>query len=327
MRQIPVWLLLLALSACAANVVRLEHASAVSTQATATVNAANAYLADVRARRREANIALVASDPHCGWGDFVTTDTEWAPPRGFCDVKGVPAGRQVRVSLKPISEEALKGLTVAIAGIATYQAALADVLDDKPDDAKAGITDAIDKLSTASSDINRIAGEKLIDLGPLTGDPAKAVIELVGTLAALEQTNMKVESVRHVVAGVAPGPLYGDLKTGLTKLADLQDANSTARQRFALEEGYAQEVGKLSFADRRDWIRQIAAAADEDASVRKARLAVLTGVVDKLATSDGSLRNALAGKFTPEERRRIARENRTQILGLLSKVAALFPAI
>jgi len=162
--------LFLGLSACAADIVRLEHAGAVSTQATATVNAARAYLFDVQARRREANIALVASDPGCSWGSSVTTDTAWLPPRSFCDVRGIPENRRVKISLRPVSEEALKGIAVTIAGIAAYQGALADVLDEEPVDAKGGLTDAIDKLTTASADINRIAGEKLLDLGPLTSN-------------------------------------------------------------------------------------------------------------------------------------------------------------
>lgn len=327
MRGMLALIALMGLSACAADIVRLEHADAVSSQATATVKAANSYVADIQTRRREANIAMVASDPSCSWGDYVTTDTDWTPPLGFCEVTGVPAARLLRISLRPISEEALKSLTVAVAGIATYQAALADILGQNKVDAKAGITDAIEKLTTASADISRIAGTKLVDLGPLTGNSAKAVIDLISTLVALQQTNLRVDEVRTVVAGFGQTMIYSDLKTGLSNLTRLQATNSTARQRFALESAYARDLSKLDFSARRERVREIAAAADEDLSLRNTRLEAMSKVVDELTKTDKSLHDALAGKFSAEERRRIARDNRTQILKLLSDVAALYPAI
>jgi hypothetical protein len=318
---------LLALTACAADQVRLEHAGKVSDQAKAVAKAADLYVADVQARRREANIAFVALDPNCGWGPVVTVDIKWNGRRGLCDLRGVPKERRVPFSLRPVSAEALKAVTGAVAGVVAYQAALADVLDDKPVDAKKTLDDAISTLATASSDINRIAGQNLLDLSPLTGATAKAVTDLIGTLVEMQQTNLKVRRVRAVVLKTDSAALYVDLKSGIGRVSRLQDQNSSDTLFFGLDTAYRREGGRLSFDQRRERLRQIAAAYDDKTGLRDKRKEVLTEVVDELAKADISLRKALNGEFSREDQRRIARMNRAQAFGLLSKIAALFPAV
>lgn len=318
---------LLVLTACAADTVRLERAGTVSTQARAVTIGVNAYVADVQARRREANVALVASDASCDWGDAITVDTQWNGRRGLCDVTGLPAARRATISLRPVSAESLRPIAMSVAGVATFQAALAEILDTKPVDARAEINGAIETLSTAASDINRIAGEKLVNLGPLTSDRGTAVAELVGTLVELQQTNLKVRRVAAIVDRVDTARLYDDLRVAVTGLRRLQDGNSADGIRDALDRVYARDAGRLDFTQRRDLVRQIAAARDEAGDAGDARLDALTDAIDQLASSDVQLRRALAGEFTPEVRRSIARENRKQAFGLLTKIAALFPAI
>jgi formate dehydrogenase maturation protein FdhE len=327
MRYIFAGLSCVALTACAADVVRLEYAGQVSTQAGALVVAARTYTKDVEARRRDANIALVASDPSCNWGDTLIIDDQWRPPAGLCDLKHVPKTRWTTLDLRTVSPKALETITTAIAGVASYQQALAAVLDDKPPDAKEAIDGAIETLTTATTDINRIAGEKLFDLGPLTSDRAKAVVGLVSTLIALQQTNLKVKRVRAVVADQDSEPLLAALEQSVGRLAGLQDANSAARAQFALNTAYLSERSKASFAERREWIRKLADASDEGDAVRKVRIAALMNAIAKLRSTDETLRKALAGQFSKADRQRIARENRTQIAGILSQVAALFPAL
>lgn len=317
----------LTLSACAANTVRIEQAGTVSTQAKQTTVAVNAYVADVQSRRREANVALVASDPSCGWGDQITVDTQWDARRGLCDVAGLPQPRRATISLRPISAEALRPVVTSVAGVATFQAALAQVLDEKPVDAKAEIDGAIETLSTAASDINRIAGEPLIDLKTLTGETAKGVSALIGALVEMQQTELKVRKVRAIVDRTDTSGLYSNLETAVTDLSRLQAGNSAARLRDALDLVYARDAERLDFAQRRELVRQIALARDEANDDGAARAAVLVDAIGKLKASDLELRRALAGEFTPEKRRQIARANRKQAFALLSKIAAVFPAL
>ena len=67
---------------------------------------------------------------------------------------------------------------MSAAGVATFQAALAELFDAKPVDARTKINGAVEALSAAVSDINRISREKLINIGPLTGEKGKAVFDL-----------------------------------------------------------------------------------------------------------------------------------------------------
>jgi len=319
--------ILLALAGCAADTIRLEHANSVSTQAKATVGAAKLYVSEVQVRRREAGIALVASDPSCLWGPSITIDRKWDGKRGLCDLSRVPQARQVSLNLQPVSPEALKALTTSISGIAAYQGALADILEEKPEEAKDNIATAIETLGTAAGDINRIAGSKVVDLGSLTNGRADAVVKLIGTLVAMQQTALKVREVRGVVAANDSAALITELRTSADKINTLQDGNSAVNLLMGLTTAYGRDRHTLAFNDRVARVRDIALATDNVTSGNRARIAALKSALDELAKTDTALRNALAGKFTAEERRRIARENRQAVFAILSQVAAIFPPL
>ena len=317
----------LLLTGCAANQLRLERASSFSTQAKTTVAAARAFVSDVQARRREAAVALVASDPSCLWGPSIVVDRDWNGRRGLCDLRDVPKSSQQPLLLQPASPEALKAITTAIGGLAAYQEALADILDEKPEDAKDAITTAIDTLTTAAGDINRIAGDKLLDLGPLSSDRAKAVVNLIGTLVAMQQTDLKVRTVRALVERTDSAALASALDASAAQLSTLQDGNSATYRLLGLTVAYGDERARLRYSERVAQVREIAGATDDLVSGNRQRLQALRAVLTELGKTDTNLRNALAGRFTQAERRQIALDNRKQLFAILSQVAALFPPI
>ena len=317
----------LLLGGCAANQLRLERASSFSTQARTTVAAARAFTTGVQTRRREAAVALVASDASCLWGPVIIVDRDWDGRSGLCDLRSVPQDRRQSLVLLPASPEALKAVTTAIGGIAAYQEALTDILDAKPDDAKEAISTAIDTLTTATSDLNRIAGEKLIDISFLSSDTAKAGVKLIGTLIDLQQTDLKVGRVRGLVDRTDGAALIASLDGSLGRLSTLQDGNSATYRLLGLTVAYSDARKGMEYSERVKRVGEIAAATEDVVSGNGARLKVLRGVLADLADTDQKLRTALAGRFTPEERRQIARENRKQILAILSQVAGLFPTL
>lgn len=320
-------LCLLPLPGCAADTIRLERAGAVSTQAKATASAAQAYVANVRDKRREGAVALVASDPGCLWGPSIVVDRERTGDAALCDVSRVPPDRRLTIDLTLGSPEAIRAITTAIAGLAAYQAALADVLEDDPDEAREDVGTAIETLSTAAGDFNRIAGSKAIDLGPLTGGRSDAVVKLVGTLVMLQQTSLKVGEVRRIATRIDAAELIDALDAGARRLGSLQDGNSAVMRLTALTDAYGVDAPKLSFADRVVRVREIASASDDVSTGAASRVAVLGTVLEAMRDADSALRNALAGRFSAAERRRIARENRTQVFSMLSQVAAIFPPL
>ncbi|MEP9403637.1 hypothetical protein [Sphingomonas sp. VNH70] len=317
----------LMLSACAANELRIERANSLSAQAKVTVAAGRTYITDLQARRREAALALIASDPSCLWVPTLTVDAEWDGSRGLCDLTGVPATRQETINLQPISPEGLKAMTTAIAGIAAYQGSLADILEEEPENARESIGTAIETLATAAGDINRIAGDNVLDLGPLTSDRAAAVVALIGTLDAMRQTELKVRDVRALVARTDSTALIDVLDESATRLNRIQDGNAVVLRLQGLNRAYSDERSRLNFSERVERLRELAAANDDFVSGRRLRLETFRGVLIELRRSDAALRDALAGRFTAEERRRIARENRRQLFSILSQVAAIFPPL
>lgn len=317
----------LALSACAADLVRIEQANSLSTQAKTIVAAARAYVTDVQTRRRDAAVALIASDPSCLWSSALVVDSQWDGSQGLCDLTGVPKSRQITLYLQPASDQGLKAVTTAVAGIAAYQGALAAVLDDKPADAKETITTAIDTLTTATGDINRIAGDKIFDLGPLSSDRAKAVVALIGTLDTMLQTNLKVKAVGKIVDKTDSTALFDALDAAAHRLNQLQDGNAVTMRLAALNRAYSHDRTTLSFSDRVTRLRDLAAADDERISGLRGRYETFHDLIEQLRKSDKELRDGLAGNFSPEKRREIASANRKQIFSILSQIAAIFPPI
>jgi hypothetical protein len=329
MRNPGVCALLLLLSSCAANEVRLEYAGTVASQAKQVTDATNKYVEGVQARRREASITLLANNPQCQWGEVIKIDRQWQGG-DICNLVGVPVDRQQEIRIGPLSDEALKGLTAAVVGVAAYRGALAEVLDEKPFDAKTSIDEAISMLTTASADLNRIAGStigsKTLNFDVLKGDQVASIVTLIDALIDLQQTDLKVQKVRAVTVKIDGQKLFDDLAADVTSVGGLHDASSALRLRDNLKTAYERAAPGLTFDERRERLRQIAAADDEVSFLTKKRVQALTDAVIALKGTDLEFRRALAGEFTEEKRREIARRNRKMVLSILSKLAAVFPA-
>ncbi|KWV95075.1 hypothetical protein [Erythrobacter sp. AP23] len=317
----------LLLSGCAASNLQLERAGAASTVTRSTVALARNYTNELQLRRREAAVALVASDPLCMWGGTITVDRQWDGSRSLCDLQGVPEARQIEVSLEPIAEDRLATLTTIVAGLAAYQAALADILEEKPDEARLTLATATSTLAVAATDINRITGGAAIDLGPLTGERQDAVLTLVQTLSDMYETKMKVRKVRALVDRANTAMLIEDLETAIGRLESLQGGNADTQLLLALSLAYASEAQRAPFAERRALIREIAAANDLVSGANTEAAQELAKVLAELAKVDQAMRRALAGDFSEAERARIARENRRAVFSILSQIAAIFPPL
>jgi hypothetical protein len=72
--RVPIAVALL-LTGCAADQLRLDRTGGFANQAKTTVSAARAFITGMQARRREAAVALVASDPSCRWGPVIVIDS------------------------------------------------------------------------------------------------------------------------------------------------------------------------------------------------------------------------------------------------------------
>ena len=239
----------------------------------------------------------------------------------------MPEARQIEVSLEPIAEDRLATLTTIVAGLAAYQAALADILEEKPDEARLTLATATSTLAVAATDINRIAGGVAIDLGPLTGERQDAVLTLVQTLSDMYETKMKVRKVRALVDRANTAMLIEDLETAIGRLESLQGGNADTQLLLALSLAYASEAQRAPFAERRALLREIAAANDLVSGANTEAAQELAKVLAELAKVDQAMRRALAGDFSEAERARIARENRRAVFSILSQIAAIFPPL
>lgn len=326
----PKFLLLgcFALSSCAQNTVRLESASSVSQMAATVAKDARSYFGGLGERRREANVALVASHPSCRWGNnlLLLIPNDFSRHRVRCanGSYDIPRGfRGVPMSLRGIPEETLSLAVTQLAVVTAYERALLSALEAKP-------SQLFDDLAFAAAAAGSIPGDLAkfgLPKNIIGTEQAKAAQDLVALIDQLREEAEKVEAVREVVkreGGKVPIALDA-LSHQLVRLGRLYDAQSGVIEEAALTSAYEAEASRLSFDERRRFVAAIATArgAREEAN---ARIKPLQTAISELKAADVHLRDALAGEFNPKDERRIRELNRKRLLSVVSLIAGLLPA-
>ena len=336
MRQLIGLLVPLTLSACTADLERKSATRAFDAQAEVVAARGATYISEVQTRRRNANVALVASDPSCRWGPTVWVRDNWSAPKiggapsSLCGEMGAVGFHEVRLT----SVDATP-LAPQLSALVLYQKALADVVSKSPADAQSSLTEAIRTLTAVSGDFSRDRTYKRLYLarGRQTSLMRPPICSMF--LIQMRSTHLQVAEVKEI-AGRFDAPAYfANLRWSVARLGNLYDENSVARITAALDRVVAlealrktgeQDEPAVFYNARRDLIEGVAIAQDMRQSP-SARVKPLTDAIDALEKLDSSLRENLAGHFSATQRKEISRKNRAQVVDILGKVAAIFPAL
>lgn len=331
-RLVAAALILLPLGGCALNAVRVESAKDFASASSAAMVQTRAYLNSVAARQREANAALVASDPSCIPRASIRIRRPNNGNQSLCIKPGEQAtdANSFAYSLRPLSVAQLKPRLLLIAAIADYSTAMAKVAEAKsPDieDELNGIAEKIDELK-AFGDF--LTGTDLPAVSDLLKDKrAAAIIGVVQFLSELSHEADQVGKIRELVAK------KGDtVDTALASLAEQidvwkgTDQNSADTQMLALLDQYV-EARERWDPDRRVSavlaIMNARGTSDDRADAAKAVKASVT----ELQEAHAELRKLLVPnpKLTPEQQaqmRKIARERIWRALNLIVGAASAF---
>ena len=325
-------LLLLLVSGCGADSVRLQSARAVDTQSQQVAANGAAYLASLQDRRRSADVAFVATDLSCHWGAALYVKVPRYTPgesdaRPLCRPNAAVDYYRLDLNATPVGP-----LPAQLAALAVYEKALADVVGGKPEEAKLALASALSTLVTANGDLSRIAGTTLIPTPQ--ADQLKASADLLTLLHQMLLTHAASSEVAKLVAGFDSKRFLDAMDAAIDRLARLYDKNSSRRIRAALTGLEADHAAGrwrdtdpiLLYAARRDLIEALAVTEDPRLSPAK-RAAGLKEAVAGLRKADAALREALSTAPSPAVRKQIAEANAAQALDLLAKIAALFPAV
>ncbi len=331
----------IAVAGCGYNAIKLDRAGVVSQAGTNAIGSSKLFLKRVRDARDEANIALVASDESCAWGETIILagDGRRKNPKinvPFCLPKGTKADgnlEDVELSLAPISDSAIKPTLNAIDALAAYIDAVNEILEQEKPDVSGKLADAYEKALIAQSDISAIVGSSLKIIPKLTSDQTSAVTGLLKLIEDLRDEQRKVSDLRRLVnkqnveVEKTVKLLRSSIKTwGESSLAGDLQLNDSAYASISRTLAATPPVYK-GFDVRRDVLIRIVQ------SKRNAKAGlVLTATVDKTLDELSKAQNALFSSFTSnpqwtkEERQKAAKLNRQRVLAALHSLAAVVTA-
>ncbi len=318
------------LGGCAGNVIRLEAAGAVQRDSRAAVDAAARYFDAIEQRRRAAAAALVASDVGClplsplRIQVPVAPDARAAP---LCLADGTPAAGHAAfaIDLADSPRAVLAPRIALLAAVADYADALATILDAPKADVAAELAGFADQAGRLARFGNFVAGTDIPDIdAAAASEQGQSLIALIAFADALAREARDTKAVRALVA--TRGAAVDRALSALAVQVDVwgRGAARTADDLYgnALFRSYLRGRADLSVAQREELAARVfaARAASRDGPARAAEVGA---AITLAATAQRGLRDALAGRFTPEQRRAAARLNLDRITRALGLVAAL----
>lgn len=322
-----------ALGGCAGNALRVEGAAAVGRAAGVFTETASAALDDAKARRIEANAALVASDASCEPTATINVYVGDASAGGtpLCADGSTPLAGYVlrKVDLRPWGEESLKPTLLLIGAIGDYGAALGKVADRPNADIGKELAALAAKANEAGALANGLLGLDIPDAEKLLASKqAATAIALVQFANNLAEEQAKVRDIRRLVdeRGDTVMALLPELRGQLKQWTLIHAQGDAEIIENSLRRAYRQERGNWDYSKRFAFVTAFGKARS-DADAYPQRLRALEKGLDAFAFAETDLRRLLRGEFTQKERKRIAALNQQRLVeafGLMARAISAF---
>lgn len=327
---LPLMFAPLILSGCATNAIRLEAASAVQGRSREAVAATASYFDAIEQRRREAAAALVASDASCLPATPLRIQvpiTPSAPAAPLClsSETPTPGYTAFEIDIGSSPRTVLEPRIALIAAISDYADALAAILDAPKTDVSAEITAFADQADRLARFTNFVAGTDLPNVNAaVASEQGQSLVALISFAHELAREARQTREVRALVVerGAVVDRALASLSAQVMTWGRGAARNADDLYGNALFRTYIRNRASLS-ADQREQLAGRVFAAREAAKDGPARAAQVADAIDLAAKAQASLRDALAGRLTPAQRRAAARLNIDRITRALGLIASL----
>ena len=321
----------LLLAGCATNAIRLETAGTVQTRSREAVTAASTYFDAIEQRRRAAAAALVASDPSCLPAtplriQVPIASTAGAAPLCPADEAPAPGYTTFEVDIGSSPRTVLEPRIALLAAISDYADALASILEAPKTDVSAEITAFADQADRLARFSNFVAGTALPNVNAaIANEQGQSLVALIAFASDLAREARQTRDVRALVIerGAVVDRAIASLFVQVSTWGRGAARNADDLYGNALFRTYIRNRANLS-ADQREQLATRVFAAREGAKQGPARAAQVAEAIDLAAKAQTALRDALAGRLTPQQRRAAARLNIdriTRALGLIASMA------
>lgn len=328
---------------CALNAVRVETAKDFATASDETVTKTKAYFTQVVERRREANAALMASDPSClptrspKSGRYVIRVRILSPsasssgriPLCLRPKETATDENSFELPLNSLGPDVMEPRLILLAAVADYGAALAKIGGRGNPDISKELTGIAEKLDDVGKLLD-LAGANAPSAGDAIGSAkGKALIGLLQFAAELAHEQDQVDAIRKLDAE------QGD-KVDEGLLAIQEEIENFA----TIDHASFNQIGNAQFQDYRrrsatwDYQRRNAAAlliirGEDDPAAADASAEKIKGAVVELRSAHRMLHDLLQPnpQLSAEMRRKldaITRERLWRALNLIAAAASAF---
>ncbi|WP_156679977.1 hypothetical protein [Sphingomonas profundi] len=328
-------MLALAITGCAENAVRLDHAHAVSEKADLTSRQLRDYYADVEARRRETAAIVVASEPSCPPAARLRVQmprqeaAAGTPLAPFCyGREGPRLGYDTYLlDLGPTPQTAREARAALVTAVVDYGVALAKIVADPNADVEGELARFAERADRVGSFVGLVAGKDVPSLGDaIDSGKGKAIRDLAVFAEKLAHEARQVADVRAIVAaeGVNVDNALALILTDIEVRRPNETASLQLDQAAALRNAYLRERERMSFSERRQLMRMIL-DTEADGAVQAQQEAALARAVQETQEAQLALRQALLDSrhWSKEMRDKAAAENLDRLTRALGLIAGL----
>jgi hypothetical protein len=292
--------------------------------------ATTSYFDAVEQRRREAAAALVASDPSCLPAtplriQVPITPTSSAAPLCIWGEAPAPGYTRFDIDIGSSPRAVLEPRIALIVAISDYADALAAILDAPKTDVSAEITAFADQADRLARFSNFVAGTDLPNVNAAVAtEQGQSLVALIAFASDLAREARQTRNVRSLVIerGAVVDHALASVSMQVTTWGRGAARNADDLYGNALFRTYIRNRESLS-ADQREQLASRVFAAREAAKDGPARAAQVADAIDLAAKAQAGLRDALAGRLTPQQRRAAARLNIDRVTRALGLIASL----
>jgi len=302
----------------------------VQTRRREAVTATARYFDAIEQRRREAAAALVASDPSCLPATPLRIQvpiTPSAPAAPLCLSGEAPSPGYLafEIDIGSSPRAVLEPRIALIVAISAYADALAAILDAPKTDVSAEVTAFADQADQLARFSNFFAGSDLPNVNAaIASEQGQSLVALIAFADELSREARQTRDVRALVVerGAVVDRALASLSAQVTIWGRGAARNADDLYGNALFRTYIRNRAGLS-PEQREQLAGRVFAAREAAKDGPARAVQVADAIDLAVKAQASLRDALASRLTPAQRRAAARLNINRITRALGLIASL----
>lgn len=320
-------ILVLVLSGCATNAIRIDRAATMTSAGREATNATRTLMRNVQSENRESLIDLVASDPNCSLPKPIIAQGAIRPNITLCRPGDTATGSDFEV-VRLTRRDFGPSLAV-IDGLVAYFDAVDAVVTRDPVDLAGTVSEAVATLEGIASDIATVAGQSDANLPALTQAQSAAVSGTLDLLSEIISEANQVSDLRKIELEMDQNAFETSInQLGSANVKWLNGLDVQIDNRRALVARRLPRISATQYDERKRYADQLLTLIERQEQLPQLQ-AALAKTLLALKETHASYRALLFGdkqQLTLTEKRKAAAITRSRLRGVLSNLANIIRA-